>query len=291
MTTPRQQHVNSTQFISGHLVVTNEVNAIIHQGDISVPELPNLPAHQQQARKVGQYWLDSVCPPIKETTMDIIKYAKTFQATYKQLTALVASNPQDLNSKINALLKKLLDDLNTRKDTSSHVEGLVSTFKNQYQTVYDQFEVDYKQASEAITSENQQLQHLHAKKSELQAEANKDNWMSLIPFAGIYYAIEYQKLESEINGISNQINAISHNLGQLQIADNQLGVLQTHASKCLDSAYTVTTGWQSLADNMSEVIQHISSISPGDASIVIKIKLGAANKEWEDVLKQAGQLN
>ena len=63
-----------------------------------IPELPNLPEHQQHAQKEGQYWLKTVVPACSKTTLDIVNYAKNFRATYKELVKLVDSKPKDLNS-------------------------------------------------------------------------------------------------------------------------------------------------------------------------------------------------
>ena len=121
--------------LSGHLVVTQEVHAIIRQPDISVPELPSLPEHQQHARIEGQYWLKTVAPACNETTLDIVNYAKNFQATYKELLTLAESFPKDLNSQINTHLKKLWDDPSAKRDAADHVGLLVKDLIVKFQII------------------------------------------------------------------------------------------------------------------------------------------------------------
>ena len=91
-----------------------------------------------------------------------------------------------------------MDDLNAKRKASDHVNGLVKDFRDKFQIIYDDFAKDYKQAHDDITSKNEELQQLTAKKSSLQAEANADHWKSLIPFAGTYFAIQYSHLEQQI---------------------------------------------------------------------------------------------
>ena len=68
----------------------------------------NLPEHQQQAQKEGQYWLETVAPACNEISLDIVNYAKNFQATYKELLKLVEFLPKDLISLINTHLNNLI---------------------------------------------------------------------------------------------------------------------------------------------------------------------------------------
>lgn len=122
-------------------------------------------------------------------------------------------------------------------------------------------------------------------------EAEAEYWKSFIPFYGIYCAIKHRDLESQIHVTSQQIGRISNNLDQLHTASTRLEALETYVNNCSDVSSAVSDGWESFHNNISELMQHISSISPNDAGIAVKIQLGAANKECENILKLAGQLN
>ena len=74
-----------------------------------------------------------------------------------------------------------MDDLNAKRKASDHVNGLVKDFRDKFQIIYDDFAKDYKQSSDDIESENEELKKLTTKKSAVQAEAEADKWKSLIP--------------------------------------------------------------------------------------------------------------
>lgn len=287
MTTPEKQLLNKYQFVSGAYVVTKNVNAVIQQGDISVPELPNLPAYQQSAREQGQYWLNTVWPAIQGTSKDIIHYASTFQDTYQQLLDVVNKGGADMKLQIVALTTKLHDDLNSKKTSSDGAISSVKSFSDKFSPIYSQFQKDYAKADAIITGDNQKLIELKARRASLQSEAGQLQLESLIPFAGIYFAIKYGEVVDEINSISRQIAAIKADLSAIQSVHDQLAGLSNHSITVMTLSKSVSDGWQSLADNMVEVISHINSISPDEAAIVVKIQLGAANKDWGNVLEQA----
>lgn len=285
MTTPEQQLLNQHQFVSGAQVVTNSVQAIIQQGDISVPQLPSLPAHQQSARQESQFWLDKVWPAISVSSKNIVQYATMFQDTYKQLL------DAGVAVLIDVLAETLLRELTDQKKSSDDVIALVNSFYGKFQPLYTQFQSDYTKAENIMTGNNQKLAELTSKKASLQADAEKLRYEMLIPFAGTYYAVEYQKVESEISSVSHQIQVINANLHSLQIVHDQLSGLESQTNKALTFSKAVSDGWQSLTANMTEVISHIRSVSPEEAATVIKIQLGAANRDWENVVNQASKLS
>lgn len=286
-TAPEKQLLNKHQFISSGLVVTKNVNAIIQQGDMSVPQMPNLPALQQDARQQCQGWLDRVWPACENTAEDIVHYAKTFQDIYVLLLDAVNKGGPDMKSQIIIQTKNLKDKLNDKKSSSDEIIELVKSFNSKFQVVFDQFKQDYAKAEAIIIGDNQQLRNLSARRESLYSEADKLLLESMIPFAGIYYAIKYGKTIDEINSISNQISAISDNLNAIQAVHDLIGGLMTHITSASTFSVSVSDGWQSLADNMESIISHITSISPDEAAIVVKIQLGAADKDWKNVLDQA----
>ena len=81
------------------------------------------------------------------------------------------------------------DDPSAKRDAADHVGLLVKDLIVKFQIIYDGFAKDYKQAHDDITSKNEELQQLTAKKSSLQAEANADYWKFLIPFAILCHSV------------------------------------------------------------------------------------------------------
>lgn len=112
----------------------------------------------------------------------------------------------------------------------------------------------------------------------------------LIRLVGAGYAVKYARVMGEISSISNKISAISGNLSEIQTVHDELGGLATHSNTALTFSQSVSDGRLSLTDNMTEVTSHIKSISDDDAAIFVKIQLGTANKDWQNVLDQARTL-
>ena len=52
--------------------------------------------------------METVAPACNEISLDIVNYAKNFQATYKELLKLVEFLPKDLISLINTHLNNLI---------------------------------------------------------------------------------------------------------------------------------------------------------------------------------------
>ena len=287
MTTPEKQLVNKHKFLSDAFVITENANAIERQEDISVPQMPTLSSHQQQARQQCHFWLTSVWPAIQDSDKQVISFSTTFQQIYQQLLDVVDKGGDSMKSQILSLTQKLLKELENRKSVSEDIIPSVTKFSDGYLPVYQKFQDDYNAAKKIIMGDNKELKDLTAKRSSLEAEAHQLQIDSLLPFSGVTYLAALRQVYNEISSVSDQISKISSDLNSLLIVKGQLSSLQSHSSIIVTLSQPVVDGWQFLADNMAETISGIERISPEEAAEVIKIQLDAAYKDWQIVEKQA----
>ena len=161
--------------IKASTVVQTYVSHILHQLDLKVSALPNLPVHQKIARDHANNWNNTILPLISMTDADIIDYANKFDSFYDDLVkyATDIKNPASKKRLIEGL--NLLGPAIKQKEASAQVVVKnLSTFQKNLNTDFQHFESDVNQAAEKIEGDSGELKSLSAKLDAIHKEMKKD---------------------------------------------------------------------------------------------------------------------
>ena len=159
-------------------VIQLYVQMILHQPDLKLKALPDLPSHQKTARGHADNWNVTILPFMSKTDADIIDYANKFDAFYGDLVkyAKDVKNPESKKKLVEGL--QLL--LSTIKKKDANVEAVVkdlSKFQKDLSTDCENFSGDVKLAAIKIEGESGEIKALSRQLDVIHSEMQKDIYL------------------------------------------------------------------------------------------------------------------
>ena len=148
---------------------------VLKQADIKLDALPDLPKHQQLARKNAKSWNETILPSMAKTTADIIDYANMFQSFYDVLVKYAKDicNP-DSRKKLVEGLQQLHDQVQVKRDATQSVINKLTAFHAALTGDNRNFQGDYNLALVKIVGKDGEIQALSDQLDAVQAAMHKD---------------------------------------------------------------------------------------------------------------------
>ena len=160
---------------SASAVIQIYTQMVLEQADIKLDALPNLPHHQQLARRNAKTWNESILPGMAQTIADIIDYANMFQSFYEVLVkyAKDIANPKSKKELVDGL-KLLRGQVQAKSDATQTVIRQLTTFNTALTTDNQNFQGDYNLALVKIVGKDGEIQALSDRLDAVQSAMHKD---------------------------------------------------------------------------------------------------------------------
>ena len=155
--------------------VQTYVASILKQDTIKLEEMPDLPKHQEVARKNALKWNETVLPGMIQTNADIIDYANQFNAYYCTLVKLaddVAKDPTARAKFIEGLTLLRKDIVKKKQNTMSVITNL-QVFNKELSADYTTFSADAAKATKLYEGKSGAIAKLSSQIDTVQSTMNK----------------------------------------------------------------------------------------------------------------------
>ena len=156
-------------------VVQIYTQMVLKQADIKLDALPDLPKHQQLARKNAKSWNKTILPGMAKTTADIIDYANMFQSFYEVLVKFAKDiSKPDSKKKLVEGLKQLHDQVQVKSDATQTVIRQLTDFHAALTVDNQNFQGDYNVALVKIVGQDGEIKALSDRLDAVHAAMHKD---------------------------------------------------------------------------------------------------------------------
>ena len=105
------------------------------------------------------------------------------------------------------------------------------------------------------------------------------------------YYEQFINTKEKADKIRKEIDEKQSYVNKLTKMEAEINTMEKSSMDVMTSSASVCDGWQTLVDDMNEFMKQMETISPQQIAIVIKSELGAAAKDWQDVLAMAQKLS
>ena len=283
--------------VNGAIDVTVNVKTILEQPDVTIDKLPNFPAQLEKARTHAKVWMDDIIPQITLTIKDVTDYAEAFADAYKQLLGLVESLEKgSAKEKFTSIINDVLvSRLKKSLTNATKIAKDIGTFHDSFLPDYSNFQKDFQVIKGIVNETNNEIESLKTKKSQTEALAQQLLQMSTEmpdePGLEAAYYSQFIAAKEEADKIGKQIDEKQSYVNKLTKVETEITTMEKSSMDVMNASTSVRNGWQTLVDDMNEFMKRIETISPQQIAIVIKSELGAAAKDWKDVLEMAQKLS
>ena len=283
--------------VNGAIDVTVNVKTILEQPDVTIDKLPNFPAQLEKARTHAKVWMDDIIPQITLTIKDVTDYAEAFADAYKQLLGLVESLEKgSAKEKFTSIINDVLvSRLKKSLTNATKIAKDIGTFHDSFLPDYSNFQKDFQVIKGIVNETNNEIESLKTKKSQTEALAQQLLQMSTEmpdePGLEAAYYSQFIAAKEEADKIGKQIDEKQSYVNKLTKVETEINTMEKSSMDVMNASTSVRNGWQTLVDDMNEFMKRIETISPQQIAIVIKSELGAAAKDWKDVLEMAQKLS
>ena len=156
-------------------VVQIYTQMVLKQADIKLDALPDLPKHQQLARKNAKSWNETILPGMAKTTADIIDYANMFQSFYEVLVKYAKDicNPKSKEQLVEGL-KLLHGQVQAKSDATQTVIRQLTDFHQELTVDNKNFQGDYNVALVKIVGQDGEIKALSDQLDAVHAAMHKD---------------------------------------------------------------------------------------------------------------------
>ena len=154
--------------------VQTYVASILKQDSIKLDEMPNLPCHQEVARKHALKWNLAVLPGMIQTNADIIDYANQFKAYYGTLVKLADDVAKDPTARAKFIegLSLLRKDIAKKKQNTKSVKISLQNFNDELSADYTTFSADAAQATKIYEGKSGAIAQISSDISKTQTTLN-----------------------------------------------------------------------------------------------------------------------
>ena len=283
--------------VNGAIDVTVNVKTILEQPDVTIDKLPNFPAQLEKARTHAKVWMDDIIPQITLTIKDVTDYAEAFADAYKQLLGLVESLEKgSAKEKFTSIINDVLvSRLKKSLTNATKIAKDIGTFHDSFLPDYSNFQKDFQVIKGIVNETNNEIESLKTKKSQTEALAQQLLQMSTEmpdePGLEAAYYSQFIAAKEEADKIGKQIDEKQSYVNKLTKVETEINTMEKSSMDVMNASTSVRNGWQTLVDDMNEFMKRIETISPQQIAIIIKSELGAAAKDWQDVLEMAQKLS
>ena len=283
--------------VNGAIDVTVNVKTILEQPDVTIDKLPNFPAQLEKARTHAKVWMDDIIPQITLTIKDVTDYAEAFADAYKQLLGLVESLEKgSAKEKFTSIINDVLvSRLKKSLTNATKIAKDIGTFHDSFLPDYSNFQKDFQVIKGIVNETNNEIESLKTKKAQTEALAQQLLQMSTEmpdePGLEAAYYSQFIAAKEEADKIGKQIDEKQSYVNKLTKVETEINTMEKSSMDVMNASTSVRNGWQTLVDDMNEFMKRIETISPQQIAIVIKSELGAAAKDWKDVLEMAQKLS
>ena len=283
--------------VNGAIDVTVNVKTILEQPDVTIDKLPNFPAQLEKARTHAKVWMDDIIPQITLTIKDVTDYAEAFADAYKQLLGLVESLEKgSAKEKFTSIINDVLvSRLKKSLTNATKIAKDIGTFHDSFLPDYSNFQKDFQVIKGIVNETNNEIESLKTKKAQTEALAQQLLQMSTEmpdePGLEAAYYSQFIAAKEEADKIGKQIDEKQSYVNKLTKVETEINTMEKSSMDVMNASTSVRNGWQTLVDDMNEFMKRIETISPQQIAIIIKSELGAAAKDWQDVLEMAQKLS
>lgn len=283
--------------VNGAIDVTVNVKIILEQPDVTIDKLPNFPAQLEKARTHAKVWMDDIIPQITLTIKDVTDYAEAFADAYKQLLGLVESLEKgSAKEKFTSIINDVLvSRLKKSLTNATKIAKDIGTFHDSFLPDYSNFQKDFQVIKGIVNETNNEIESLKTKKAQTEALAQQLLQMSTEmpenPGLEAGYYSQFIAAKEEADKIGKQIDEKQSYVNKLTKVETEINTMEKSSMDVMNASASVRNGWQTLIDDMNEFMKRIEAISPQQIAIIIKSELGAAAKDWQDVLEMAQKLS
>ena len=283
--------------VNGAIDVTVNVKTILEQPDVTIDKLPNFPAQLEKARTHAKVWMDDIIPQITLTIKDVTDYAEAFADAYKQLLGLVESLEKgSAKEKFTSIINDVLvSRLKKSLTNATKIAKDIGTFHDSFLPDYSNFRKDFQVIKGIVNETNNEIESLKTKKAQTEALAQQLLQMSTEmpdePGLEAAYYSQFIAAKEEADKIGKQIDEKQSYVNKLTKVETEINTMEKSSMDVMNASTSVRNGWQTLVDDMNEFMKRIETISPQQIAIIIKSELGAAAKDWQDVLEMAQKLS
>ena len=313
-------------FATASAVIQIYTQMVLKQADIKLGALPDLPKHQQLARKNAKSWNAMILPAMANTIADIIDSANLFQSFCGVLVNLAEdiSNP-DSKKKLVEGLKLLHGQVQAKSEATQTVIGQLTDFNAALIVDNSNFQHDCGQALDKIVGSDHKIKVLGEKLNNvLLAMHNNIKLMArgAVSIGGIVMAAVGVALEiptavligggffvwagdafTETDGasdyalrmtqqkkIAEQLEEEKKEMSALKYVKNTLDNFLKAIGDAIEASQALVGSWNAIGTDMEIVINAIDRVNPSISSVFIVAELNAANKNWQVALDMAKQL-
>ena len=236
-------------------------------------------------------------PQITLTIKDVSDYAEAFADAYKQLLGLVGSLEKgSAKKKFTSIINDVLvTRLKKNLANATKIAKDVGTFHDSFLPDYSNFQKDFQVIKGIVNETNSELESLKTKKSETEVLAQQllqmSHEMPENPGLEASYYEQFINAKEKADKIGKEIDEKQSYVNKLTKMEAEINTMENSSMDVMTSSASVRDGWQTLVDDMNEFMKRMETISPQQIAIVIKSELGAAAKDWQDVLAMTEKLS
>ena len=317
--------------ISASVAMQGYAHVVLQQPDFNLAVLKNLSDHQKTAQDHAKNWQDNLHPSMISTNADIIDYANQFQSFYDTLRKFAGdiSNPDSKKQFIEGL-QLLQNSIDTKHTAALTMTDEFKKFNTQLESDKQHFESDFKDAKEAIKSDDGEIPQLEKRLDAIHSAMKKDTDAmaggaaligvgAFVAFAGIVLepvsfgtstilvaggaaaiaggvvlrstaSEDYSAQLTALKSVTQQLAKDRIEFASLRQVKSQLNNFSDTFTVAIAAAQSLADYWQSLGKDIGSVTTALQQADETIDSPFLLAELDQANRDWNVALEDAKKL-